>query len=110
MDLNQYERKHYSQNGEDGIIEEIRNRISLNPDFFVEFGVETGIQCNCRYLYEKSWKGLMIEGNVDYYLQLKNNYDNNKLKAVHSFITKDNIVDLFKENNVPKDLGLYGYL
>jgi hypothetical protein len=106
MYLNPYEKAYYSQNGEDGIIMEIRKRISLSSDFFVEFGVETGIQCNCRFLYESGWKGLMIEGNEDYYKQLRNSYDIHNLRAVHSFITKDNIIDIFENNNVPKDLGL----
>lgn len=106
MSLNSFEKTYYSQNGEDGIIQEILNRISLSSDFFVEFGVETGIQCNCRFLYEQGWKGLMIEGNEDYHRQLRNHYDIFNLRAVHSFITKDNILDIFKNNNVPKDLGL----
>lgn len=106
MELNQYEKTFFSQNGEDGIIEEILNRISLAPDFFVEFGVETGIQCNCKYLYEKGWKGMMIEGSETFYQQLKDNYDIFKVRTVHSFITAENIVQLFEENLVPKDLGL----
>lgn len=106
MDLNQFEKRYYSQNGEDGIIMEILNRISLAPDYFVEFGVESGLECNGRFLYESGWKGMMIEGNENLYRQLKNNYDVFNLRAVHSFITKDNIVDIFKDNNVPKDLGL----
>src|SRR5206468_8196630 len=73
---------------------------------FVEFGVEDGLQCNCRYLYEKFWQGLMIEGSPEMYERLKYNYDQNAVKTVHSFITKENIVQLFEENNVPKDLGL----
>jgi|GraSoiStandDraft_51_1057287.scaffolds.fasta_scaffold19690_4 hypothetical protein len=104
--LNNYEKRYYSQNGEDGIIMEILNRISLAPDYFVEFGVESGLECNGRFLYESGWKGMMIEGNENLYRQLRSNYDVFNLNAVHSFITKDNIVDIFKNNNVPKDLGL----
>jgi hypothetical protein len=106
MNLNKYEKSYYSQNGEDGIIQEILNRISLLPDYFVEFGVETGLECNCRYLYEKGWKGLMIEGNENYYKQLRSNYDIFNIKTCHSFITKDNIIELFDSNLVPKDFGL----
>jgi hypothetical protein len=106
MNLNLYEKKYYSQNGEDGIIMEILNRVSLAPDFFVEFGVESGLECNCRFLYEAGWKGLMIEGNETSYSQLRNNYDVFNVRTVHSFITKDNIVEIFKKNNVPNDFGL----
>lgn len=105
MSLNNFEKTYFSQNGEDGIIEEILDRIPLIPHFFVEFGVEDGIQCNCRALALKGWRGMMIEGSPEMYNRLKDNYSEN-VKTVHSFITKDNIVDLFKENNVPKNLGL----
>lgn len=106
--LNNYEKRYYSQNGEDGIIQEIYNRISLSSNFFVEFGVEDGVQCNCRRLalYVNGWHGLMIEGSPEMYERLKYNYDQNVVKTVHSFITKENIVQIFEENNVPKDLGL----
>ncbi|MFJ5713995.1 hypothetical protein [Neobacillus sp. NPDC093127] len=106
MELNKYEKSYYSQNGEDGIIQEILKRISLQTDFFVEFGVESGLQCNCRYLYENLWRGLMIEGNGDYYKQLRSYYNNVNIKTVNSFITKDNIVEIFKKNKVPIEFGL----
>jgi hypothetical protein len=106
MELNQYEKKVFSQNGEDGIIAEICNRISLPSDYFVEFGVETGIQCNCRQLALNGWKGLMIEGSPDMFGQLINNYRDYDVNLVHSFITAENIVSTFERNDVPKQLGL----
>src|SRR5262249_7673878 len=38
--------KVYSQADEDGIIQEIFNRIGAPSRTFIEFGVETGIECN----------------------------------------------------------------
>jgi hypothetical protein len=105
MELNQYEKKIYSQNGEDGIIEEIFNRISPSNRCFVEFGVETGIQCNCRYLYEKFWNGLMIEGSKEMYQSLLENYGQG-LVAFNEFITKENIVSLFNKAKVPKTFDI----
>src|SRR5271166_1886020 len=46
-DLRAFEKRRYSQNGEDGILEEILNRIGTACRFFVEFGVESGAECNC---------------------------------------------------------------
>lgn len=106
MYLNQYEKTYYSQNGEDGIIEEILNRISPSNRYFVEFGVETGIQCNCRQLALQGWKGLMIEGSPEMYGGLIDNYKGIDIKLVHSFITAENIVDILKRHKVPKFLDL----
>ncbi len=46
--LNLWERKYFSQNGEDGIIDEIINRIGTTTSYYVEFGVENGTECNTR--------------------------------------------------------------
>ena len=51
--LNLFEQKYYSQNGEDGIITAIFNKIGTTNKFCVEFGVEDGLECNTRYLIEK---------------------------------------------------------
>ncbi len=57
------ERREYSQNGEDGIIAAIFAKIGTTNKYCVEFGVEDGLQCNCRYLLKhKSWKGLLMDG------------------------------------------------
>src|SRR6516225_11026609 len=54
--LQVFERRVYSQNGEDGILEEILRRIGVCGRFFVEFGVETGAECNCaRLAREENW-------------------------------------------------------
>src|SRR5215469_5756728 len=44
--LLRYGFKTYSQNDEDGIIQEIFNRIGVTNRHFVEFGVENGLECS----------------------------------------------------------------
>jgi hypothetical protein len=44
--LTRYGFKTYSQSDEDGIIQEIFRRIEVKHRTFIEFGVETGIECN----------------------------------------------------------------
>ena len=57
-EINRFEKKLFSQNGEDGILEYIFSRIGATSRQFVEFGVETGVQCNSRYLREHcGWQG-----------------------------------------------------
>jgi hypothetical protein len=51
--LERYGYKVYSQNDEDGIIEEIFNRINTTNKVFVEFGVGNGLESNCHFLLHK---------------------------------------------------------
>jgi len=55
--------KVFSQNDEDGIIAEIFARIGQTNRRFVEFGVETGTECNTVKLLVEGWCGLWIETN-----------------------------------------------
>jgi hypothetical protein len=62
--LVRYGYKVYSQNDEDGIIAEIFRRIGITSRTFVEFGVETGVECNSAKLLVEGWRGLWIESNA----------------------------------------------
>ena len=46
-DLTRYEQKVFSQNGEDGVLVEIFNRIGTTNRFFVEFGIQNGTEGKC---------------------------------------------------------------
>ena len=73
--LNRYARIVYSQNGEDGIVEEIFRRLNIENGFFVEFGAGDGIALsNTRYLWEKGWSGAMIDCSQELVARLKANY------------------------------------
>jgi hypothetical protein len=62
--LSRFDSQVYSQNGEDGIIAEIFQRIGL-PDTptFLEIGIQDGIQNNTRFLLEQGWNGVWIESD-----------------------------------------------
>src|SRR3954468_19503553 len=64
--LLRYGFKLYSQNDEDGIIQEIFRRIGTTNRTFVEFGVESGIECNSAKLLIEGWRGLWIEADGRY--------------------------------------------
>lgn len=101
MDLSLYENKIFSQNGEDGItiklVELIYGDNDVNKKYYVEFGVESGKECNTRILREKyDWFGLQMDGN----------YENEIINLKKEFITKENIIDLFKKYNVPKKINV----
>lgn len=66
MDLSVFEERIFSQNGEDGItiklLELLYNGDNENK-YYVEFGVESGRECNTRILWDRyKWKGLQMDG------------------------------------------------
>ena len=92
--LEKYGFKVYSQNDEDGIIEEIFRRIGPTNKTFVEFGVQDGIESNGHYLLLKGWNGLWIECDSEYYQRILTGFQGvieaGALRVAHEFITKDN--------------------
>lgn len=97
IDLSQHERKIFSQNGEDGVIEKIFEVIKTTNKYYVEFGVENANECNTRNLRENcGWTGLLMDGG----------YENKEIGLYQEFITAENINDLFKKYNVPQEFDL----
>ena len=53
----------FSQFGEDGIIQHLVNKVPIENDVFVEFGVEDYTESNTRFLLvNDNWRGLVIDG------------------------------------------------
>jgi len=55
--------KVWSQNDEDGILQEIFRRIGAASRTFVEFGVSHGRECNTLKLLVEGWRGLWMEAS-----------------------------------------------
>jgi hypothetical protein len=105
--LNKYEYQSFSQYGEDGIIQEIFNRIGTTNKYFIEFGVENGLECNSLNLLYKKWQGLWIEGDSKYCQDITTRFadmiSNNQLAVKNEFITAENIESLFESAGVPAE-------
>jgi hypothetical protein len=108
--LNRYERKSFSQNGEDGIINEIFKRIGTSNRFFVEFGVGNGLENNTVFLLFQDWKGVWIEGNPKQVRFMKTKFASviatEQLRLQQAFIDSETIESLFKRNEVPAEFDL----
>jgi hypothetical protein len=108
--LNRYERKSFSQNGEDGIIAEIFKRIGMTNRFFVEFGVGDGLENNTLTLLCQDWKGVWIEGDPEQVKFIKTKFSSviatEGLRLQQAFIDADTIESLFKRNDVPTEFNL----
>jgi hypothetical protein len=98
QNLEQYEGRAYSQNGEDGVIAAIFKAIGVTNRYFVEFGCEQATMCNTAYLLEQGWQGLLMDGA---------GLSENPRAIVHKeFITADNSNGLFAKYGVPQTFDL----
>jgi len=108
--LERFGYKVYSQNDEDGILSEIFKRIGITNKKFIEFGVQSGLECNSHFLLHKGWRGLWLEGSLAYCKQIHNNFKepiaNRQLDVVNAFIDKDNINDLIKNRGYNGNIDL----
>jgi hypothetical protein len=91
------ERRVYSQNEEDGVTLALAGQVQPKNKYFVEFGTESGAQINTRVLREQEgWTGLLMDGS-----------NNNPSINLHrTLIKEETIVSVFKQHNVPTNLGL----
>ncbi len=97
VDLADYEKRVFSQNGEDGVLDAIFNIIGETNRYYVEFGTQNAYECNTRYLRERqNWHGLLMDGG----------YEDPKINLQQEFITAENITSLFQKHKVPEQFDL----
>ena len=93
--LTEYEHQTFSQNGEDGILQEIFRRINIKKGYFLEIGTGDGSENNTRLLLELGWKGTWIDGDRESVQTVKNNFksyiEKDILSIYEKFITRENI-------------------
>lgn len=107
--IQDYEFKVFSQNGEDGIIQFLIQNTEIKNKIFVEFGVETYKEANTKFLLlNNGWSGLIIDGDKNAMEKIASSdlhwkYD---LKSIGNFITKDNINEIIKSAGIEGEIGL----
>ena len=66
-----YKNNVYSQNGEDGIVEELLKRLNINTGWVCEFGAWDGIHLSNTFnLIKKGFNGVLIESDNQKYKDL----------------------------------------
>ena len=104
--------KVYSQHDEDGIIQEIFRRIGTTTRTFVEFGVETGIECNTVKLLIEGWRGLWIEADAQACKTIASSFDpflkGRRLSLLQSLVTAENINTLIRSGDIDGETDLLG--
>lgn len=108
--LNRHEYQVYSQNGEDGIIETIFDRIGTTNRVFVEIGVQDGLETNSTWQLLKGWHGYWLEGNPESVAAINDKFSGpigkQQLKVQQGFITAENVEVILQENGVPKEFDM----
>ncbi|KQY64049.1 hypothetical protein [Nocardioides sp. Root140] len=107
-DLTRHEARVFSQNGEDGVISEILNRLGTTNRWFVEFGVQGGHEGNCVLLADVfGWNGLFIDGDPADFECLSRKYaGNGRVRTVHTMVTAANIDRCFIGAGVPEEIDV----
>jgi len=90
-------RKVFSQNDEDGAIEEVFRKIGTTDKVYVEFGVENGEECNTHYLRES------LGWDVKNSLLMDGGHERPEINLKKVIFWPDNIVDLFERFGVKKN-------
>lgn len=101
--------KVFSQWGEDGIIQWIISKIPFIPPTFIEFGVEDYLESNTRFLLmNNNWKGLVIDGSYKNIEKIRKSslFWRYNLTALCSFVTRDNINNIFRDNDFQGEIGI----
>tara|TARA_R110000824_G_scaffold118960_14_gene272116 strand:+ start:240668 stop:241648 length:981 start_codon:yes stop_codon:yes gene_type:complete len=99
----------FSQWGEDGIIEWLVRQTDIPAKRFIEFGVETFKEANCRFLLEnRNWKGLVLDGSQANMNAMRSEpfYWKHDLTGHPAFVTAENINDLITSAGFAAPLGI----
>ncbi len=96
LDLTPFELKAFSQNGEDGVIQEVLRRIGFGSRTFAEFGVGTGAEGNCVFLaHVLGWHGVFLEADVGAHARLARRYEHVAgVSTVNAYVQPDTIDEL----------------
>lgn len=106
VNLLDYKKNVISQNGEDGIIEQIFKLVGDGNKICCEFGGWDGIHLsNTRHLIQQGWTGIFVEGNPARHNEAVANYaDNAKVHCINSFVdaTENSLSSLLKRAKIEK--------
>lgn len=106
--LARFNRRMYSQQGEDGVVAEIFSRIGVRDRTFLEFGIGDGRENTTRFLLERGWRGYWLEGSAEHVAHAREFFhpfiESGQLSILEAFITAENINDLLDQVGAPQEL------
>ena len=96
----------HSQNGEDGILNEILKRLNIEDGYVCEFGAWDGVHLSNTYaLVERGFKAIYIEGDPEKYKQLVNTRGN--IIPINKMVDDLNqLDDILDTTDIPEDFDV----
>lgn len=105
--INDYEFSIFSQNGEDGILDYIFEKIGTTNKKFVEIGCGHTENNSLYMISKRNFAGLLIDGG-GWNVKAFNNFNKKRLKsnniAIKEWVTKENINDIISEYIIDKEI------
>lgn len=103
MSIFDYEKSDQSENGEDGIINYIFEKLNIKSGVYLDIGSNGGIHnSNTFMLFKKKWEGYYIESNKYIIKDLIENFKKyeNKIRIINNdlIISKENLLQELLEN------------
>jgi hypothetical protein len=108
--LERFGHKVYSQNDEDGILQEIFRRIGARSRRFVEIGVESGVENNTLALLYSGWRGLWIEAQDSYLAAIRERFPRwlgeGRLALKGAIVTAENLNGILRAAGMQGEIDL----
>jgi len=107
-----YCKNKYSQNGEDGILEELLKRLDIKNGWVCEFGAWDGKHLsNTFFLIESGFKGVFIEGDSQKFKDLEKTVSEfSRIIPINSYVDYNNnensLDNLLKRTEIPNDFDV----
>ena len=107
--LSAYRKNLHSQNGEDGVLQEICARLGLKEGFFVEFGAWDGMHLSNTFrLLEDGWSGVYIEADTTKFQDLTRNMKtySGRVELINAFVEpegKNRLDNLLLSTKAPQN-------
>ncbi|MCX5761594.1 MAG: hypothetical protein NTW72_08825 [Gemmatimonadetes bacterium] len=108
--LARYELRVHSQTGEDGILAEVFRRVGTTDRFFVEFGIESGVETNTTLLLRQGWSGVWVDGDSTAVASARQRFAREiaegRLTIIEAMVTSTNAAALMASAHVPAHFDL----
>ncbi len=99
----------YSQNGEDGIIEQLLKELEIETGYCCEFGATDGIKSSNTFnlVKNKHFKALYIESNKSFFDDLIRNVSNlPNVTPIYATVTPNNLTQFLKNSQFPYNFDI----